>query len=112
MIGSSSRDIRLSKTVTMVSQETLPFRADSNTTMGDIMDNEKARPHIQPLIDDYVKAMNLDGDMTELGEATKLMMEAQLRDNPLRVMVSFTDGRFTHEDIARICNEINGEFSK
>ena len=112
MIGSSSRDIRLSKTVTMVSQETLPFRADPNTTMGDIMDNEKARPYIQPLIDDYVKAMNLDGDMTELGEATKLMMEAQLRDNPLRVMVSFTDGRFTHEDIARICNEINGEFSK
>ncbi|MBQ8960662.1 MAG: glycoside hydrolase family 3 C-terminal domain-containing protein [Ruminococcus sp.] len=111
LIGSSSRDIRLSRTVTMVSQEALPFRADPNTTMGDILDNEKARPHIQKLIDDYISAMNMESDMSELGEATKLMMEAQLRDNPLHVMVSFSGGKVTHEDIAQICQAINQEFS-
>ena len=82
-----------------------------NTTMGDIMDQPKARPHIQALIDSYISAMNMDGDLSELGESTKLMMEAQLRDNPLRVMVSFTGGAVSHKDIEDICNAINAEFA-
>ncbi len=35
------------------------------------------------------------------------MMEAQLRDNPLRVMVSFSDGHFDQEYIEEICRKIN-----
>ena len=46
-------------------------------------------------------------DNNDMGESTKLMMEAQLRDNPLRVMVSFSDGRFSMEDIEEICRRIN-----
>ena len=111
LAGSSSRDIRLSRSVYLESEETLPFICRPNTTMGDIMDQPKARPHIQALIDSYISAMNMDGDLSELGESTKLMMEAQLRDNPLRVMVSFTGGAVSHKDIEDICNAINAEFA-
>ena len=111
LIGSSSRDIRLEKTVTLDSAETLPFVCHPNTTMGDIMDQPKARPHIQPLIDNYMRIMNVTSDQDDLGESTRLMMEAQLRDNPLRVMISFSQGEFDHDDIDRICKAINAEFS-
>jgi hypothetical protein len=51
-----------------------------------------------------------DGDA--MGESTRLMMEHQLRDNPLRVMVSFSDGSISHEDIAEIIDNINREMQQ
>ncbi len=64
------------------------------------------------LIDEYSRMMQTESDNTELGESTKLMMEHQLRDNSLRVMVSFSDGTITHEDIDNIVKSINDELNR
>lgn len=107
MIGSSSRDIKLSSVIHVESQDRMPFVCTRNTTLGDVLALPNGRSYVEELIGDFAKNLNTESDNNDLGEATKLMMEAQLRDNPLRVMVSFSDGRFDQEYIEEICRKIN-----
>ncbi|MCC8135405.1 MAG: glycoside hydrolase family 3 C-terminal domain-containing protein [Ruminococcus sp.] len=112
MIGKSSRDIVLSETVNIKSDDKMPYICTSNSTMGDLMKIDCAKKYMDKLIDEYSRMMQTESDNTELGESTKLMMEHQLRDNPLRVMVSFSDGAITHEDIDNIVKSINDELNR
>ncbi|MCD7890841.1 MAG: glycoside hydrolase family 3 C-terminal domain-containing protein [Ruminococcus sp.] len=112
MIGKSSRDIVLSETVNIKSDDKMPYICTPNSTMGDLMKIDCARKYMDKLIDEYSRMMQTESDNTELGESTKLMMEHQLRDNPLRVMVSFSDGAITHEDIDNIVKSINDELNR
>lgn len=108
MIGSSSRDIKLSSSIHVESSDKVPFVCTPDTTMGDIMKLKNGVKYIEKLVGEFSK--NLEGDGAELGEATRLMMEAQMRDNPLHVMVSFSDEKITHEEIAEICDKVNADF--
>ncbi|MCD8187567.1 MAG: glycoside hydrolase family 3 C-terminal domain-containing protein [Ruminococcus sp.] len=112
MIGKSSRDIVLSETVNIKSDDKMPYICTSNSTMGDLMKIDCAKKYMDKLIDEYSRMMQTESDNTELGESTKLMMEHQLRDNSLRVMVSFSDGAITHEDIDNIVKSINDELNR
>lgn len=112
MIGKSSRDIVLTETVHVESEDKMPYVCTANSTIGDLLQIECARKYMNRLVDAYAKAMQTDSDGSEMGESTKLMMEHQLRDNPLRVMVSFSDGAITHKDIEEIINNINMELNK
>ena len=107
MIGSSSRDIKLSSVIHVESDDRMPFVCTPNTTMGDIFALENGSKYLEKLIGSFSETLSNESDNNDMGEATRLMMEAQLRDNPLRVMVSFSDGKFSHEDIEEICNKIN-----
>jgi beta-glucosidase len=107
MIGSSSRDIKLSSVIHVESHDRMPFVCTPNTTIGDVLAIPCGEKYVSALISDYVNNLSRESDNNDMGESTKLMMEAQLRDNPLRVMVSFSDGRFSMEDIEEICRRIN-----
>ncbi|MBP3267262.1 MAG: fibronectin type III-like domain-contianing protein, partial [Ruminococcus sp.] len=107
MIGSSSRDIKLSSVIHVESKDRMPFVCTRNTTLGDVLALPDGEKYVAELISDFAKNLNTESDNNELGESTKLMMEAQLRDNPLRVMVSFSDGHFDQEYIEEICRKIN-----
>lgn len=112
MIGKSSRDIILSETVNVESDNKLPYVCTLNSTMGDLMKIECAKKYLNKLIDSYAETMEGSSDGNEMGESTKLMLEHQLKDNPLRVMVSFSDGAITHRDIEEIITNINRELNK
>lgn len=112
MIGKSSRDIILTGTVYVESDNKLPYLCTSNSTIGDLMEIECARKYLDKLINSYAEIMEGNSDGNEMGESTKLMLEHQLKDNPLRVMVSFSDGAITHRDIEEIINNINRELNK
>ncbi len=107
MIGSSSRDIKLSSVIHVESKDRMPFVCTRNTTLGDVLALPDGEKYVAELISDFAKNLNTESDNNDLGESTKLMMEAQLRDNPLRVMVSFSDGHFDQEYIEEICQKIN-----
>ncbi len=107
LIGSSSRDIRLSDTVNVTSEDKFPFVCTPDTTMGDIFAKPELKKFVDPLVDSYMAVMDMSSDMSELGESTRLMLEAQLSDMPLHAMVDFSSGKIRHEDIADICNKIN-----
>ncbi|MBQ8296867.1 MAG: glycoside hydrolase family 3 C-terminal domain-containing protein [Ruminococcus sp.] len=111
MIGKSSRDIVLSETVYIEAPDKMPFVCTMNTTIGDLMQIDCAEKYLGKLIEAFAGAMEGNSDGDEMGESTKLMMEHQLRDNPLRVMVSFSDGNITHEEIEEIIGKINRELN-
>lgn len=109
MIGSSSRDIKLSQMIHVESSDRFPFVCTPNTTMGDIFKLKNGHKYLEKFVKDFADNLDTESDNEVLGAATKLMMEAQLRDNPLRVMVSFSDGNITHEDVEEVCRKINAE---
>lgn len=109
MIGKSSRDIVLTEKVNVKSEDIIPYVCTTNSTIGDLMQMDEGRKYIGKLIEEYAKAMQTEADACEMGESTKLMMEHQLKDNPLRVMVSFSEGAINHADIHEIVDNVNRE---
>ena len=102
LIGKSSRDIVLSKEVEVQSTVKLPKNYNMNTNYGDLLNDPNAKEFLQQLNNRYFEDM--EGDM---GEGTQEMMEQMLKYNPLRVFVSFTDGRISSEFIQENLDRLN-----
>ena len=107
LIGKSSRDIVLSKTIEVQGTTKLQVKYTLDTTFGDIMMDEKAMEILQPL-------MKLDifvVDKEEEGEAataaiSKEMREAMIRYMPIRGIVSF-GGDCTLEELQSLLDQLN-----
>ena len=102
LIGKSSRDIVLSKEVEVQSTVKLPKNYNMNTNYGDLLNDPNAKEFLEQLNSRYFEDM--EGDM---GEGTQEMMEQMLKYNPLRVFVSFTDGRISSEFIQENLDRLN-----
>lgn len=102
LIGKSSRDIVLSKEVEVQSTVKLPKNYNMNTNYGDLLNDPNAKEFLEQLNSRYFEDM--EGDM---GESTQEMMEQMLKYNPLRVFVSFTDGRISSEFIQENLDRLN-----
>jgi beta-glucosidase len=103
LIGKSSRDIVLSKSLTVESTVKIPKDYDMNTNYGDLLNDPNAKDFLKQLNDMYNSAMD-GGDM---GEGTEEMMAQMLKYNPLRAFVSFTDGKISYEFIQSNLDELN-----
>lgn len=113
MIGSSSRDIALVKTMTVESTETLPHIYTINSTLGDIMGDPKLADFLENL------KKQLGGGMPGFGaeqeeqsdtasEAiTPEMAAAMMRDMPVRALVSFGGGKVTQQMLEEMVDEMN-----
>ena len=73
-----------------------------NTNYGDLLNDPNAKEFLEQLNSRYFEDM--EGDM---GEGTQEMMEQMLKYNPLRVFVSFTDGRISSEFIQENLDRLN-----
>ena len=73
-----------------------------NTNYGDLLNDPNAKEFLEQLNSRYFEDM--EGDM---GESTQEMMEQMLKYNPLRVFVSFTDGRISSEFIQENLDRLN-----
>ncbi|MCM1388315.1 MAG: glycoside hydrolase family 3 C-terminal domain-containing protein [Bacillus sp. (in: Bacteria)] len=107
LIGKSSRDIVLSKTVTVESTVKLPFFYTTDTTMGDVLKDPRAKEIAKPLMN---KAM-FGGEESESGtaasEAISNEMEmAMVEYMPLRGPVSFQGG-VSMADVQEIVDKLN-----
>lgn len=58
--AASSRDIRLSTSLEVISEDVLPLELDWNTTIQELMQNQKTRPVIQPLVEEEMKNMQVE----------------------------------------------------
>jgi beta-glucosidase len=103
LIGKSSRNIVLSKSLTVESTVRIPKDYDMNTNYGDLINDPNAKDFLKQLNDMYNSAMD-GGDM---GEGTEEMMAQMLKYNPLRAFVSFTDGKISYEFIQSNLDELN-----
>lgn len=103
LIGKSSRDIVLSKSVEVQSTTKIKKHYDMNTNYGDLLHDENAKSFLKKLNDLYFSDME-GGDM---GEGTQEMMEQMLKYNPLRAFISFTDGKISYEFIQSNLDKLN-----
>lgn len=108
MIGKSSRDIVLTKTVTVESTVKLPFVYTTDTTMGDV----KRDPRAWAIVQDVLKG-GFFGEKPEEPESsaaseaiTDEMNTAMEEYLPLRGPISFT-GKVTMADIQALVDKLN-----
>ena len=108
MIGKSSRDIVLTKTVTVESTVKLPFVYTTDTTMGDVSKDPRALAMAQELFQN-----GLFGEKPEQTESsaaseaiTEEMNAAMEQYLPLRGPISFT-GKVTMADVQALVDRLN-----
>lgn len=108
MIGKSSRDIVLTKDVSIAETKALPFVADCTTTVGDILKYVK---NADELISQYggnlMPSLPID-DSEGLGEGTAEMMRQMMDGIPLHSILSF-GADFHSKDIQNIIDMLNNQ---
>lgn len=107
MIGKSSRDIVLTDTVYVESTVKLPVHYTMNTTFGDMLEDEDARVYTDRYIEIYREQMSGNDEGNEMGESTGAMIEAMLKYNPMRAMVSFSGGKISVDEIKEAIEKLN-----
>lgn len=108
LICKSSRDIVLSKTITVESTVKIPFVYTTDTTVGDIMKNPEAWAIAKPLMSQGLfgdDKSNAEGDAASEAMSDE-MMEAMLRYMPLRGPVSF-QGNVSMADVQKVVDRLN-----
>lgn len=111
-LGSSSRDIRLEESVHVESAQVLPRKYHMNTTLGDIMKDEKAAKYLEPVYAASTMEAACDTNSAEgLGTSSKAMQDAMMQYMPLRAILSFQNGTIDYEKLQEILDKINGQES-
>ncbi len=108
MIGKSSRDIVLTKTVTVESTVKLPFVYTTDTTLGDVRKDPRAWELVNELFKGGFFSDQPEGGESEAaGEAiSDEMNNAMIEYLPLRGPISFT-GKVTMADVQALVDKLN-----
>jgi beta-glucosidase len=109
LVGSSSRDIRLSAHLTRTDAGNPYWRCNHNSTLGDILMNPVAAPIFRKIMAENIGS-SLFGDpekVDKLGEGTSKMMQSIINDSPLRALRSFYLGKVDDAFIEKIVDGIN-----
>ena len=90
MVGRSSRDIVLCEDVYVESTTELPVHFTTDSTLGDVFDNPRAREIVERMFAEHMPGGRSEGEEVPEGAAvSKEMMEAMMRYMPLRGVISF-----------------------
>lgn len=108
MIGKSSREIMLTKTVTVESTEKLPFVYTTDTTLGDVKKDPKAWEIVKGIMS---KGLFSEEQGNSEGESaaeamTQEMNDAMVEYMPLRGPISF-GGQVTMADVQALVDKLN-----
>ena len=108
MIGKSSREIMLTKTVTVESTEKLPFVYTTDTTLGDVKKDPKAWEIVKGIMS---KGLFSEEQSNSEGESaaeamTQEMNDAMVEYMPLRGPISF-GGQVTMADVQALVDKLN-----
>ncbi|WP_130859215.1 glycoside hydrolase family 3 C-terminal domain-containing protein [Gracilibacillus phocaeensis] len=98
-IGRSSQEMVLSDRIHVTSTVERPFVVHPNTLMGDLF----AQPRLAPV----AKQLLVENSPFAGSDDDNEMMEAMVQNMPLRALVNFGGGAFTHEKLAEMINELN-----
>jgi beta-glucosidase len=98
-VGSSSRDIRLTTGLEVVSTTKLAEKFHRNTTVGDLLAN--------PLTADKAKNYSSIFGFEDAMDDNPEMFLAMMRYMPLRALIGFGQGKYNEEDLAEDLRELN-----
>lgn len=111
MAAASSRDIRLSKTLEVVSKDRIPMKIHWNTTISELMENEKTRPVIMKLVDAEIRKMENEAQEGSVAaEAITAEMSMKMFENsPLRSFRNFNN--MTEEQLENLMDSLKKALS-
>lgn len=109
LVGSSSREIRGEGKVYVEGTKVYKPKYHLNTTIGDLMKDEKASRILAPLFTASTLVEVCDTDGAEKGEEDSFtgLQEAMMGYLPLRGMVRFQDGSVDFEKLKKILDQLN-----
>lgn len=103
-IGASSRDIRLSATISLSAPEPLPLDIDMNTTIGDLLAIPKYAQQLAPLVEQAVAMLAPQGGDQAIMPPEA--MQAMMQDLPLRGVKLFTAGLLPEGFLEQLIDEL------
>lgn len=107
-IGSSSRDIRLTADVIVSSNDRIPAKFTVNSPLGDIAADANGRKLFGEIIDGVSRGMKEAQPEGTMGAAGDLMVDAMIREMPIRAILSFTGEAFmTYDELGKMIDELN-----
>ena len=110
MAGRSSRDIVLSEDVYVESTTDIPFHFTTDSTLGDVMENPRAKAIVEEL---FVKNARREGqqegeEIPEESAVSADMMEAMMRYMPLRGILSFgAEAGMCMNELQKLVDQLN-----
>ena len=93
LAGASSRDIRLTRTVRFVTETQLPFHIHRNTTVAELLADERTAPVIRSMMTSLASDMTGGGDNSSEAASEAITPEMTLKmleNSPLRSFKSFS----------------------
>ncbi|MCK9169388.1 MAG: glycoside hydrolase family 3 C-terminal domain-containing protein [Treponema sp.] len=107
LIGSSSRDIRLTGTIHVTSTSKPAVRVTRNTVLAEVMNNPASAEICGPLLEKVRKSLGAGDTQSEAANSaiSSDMIQAILDNLPLRSIRSF--GGITEEELTRLITEMN-----
>ena len=107
-VGSSSRDIRLTEEVFVSSSDRIPAKFTVNSPLGDIAADANGRKLFGEIIDGVSRGMKEAQPEGTMGAAGDLMVDAMIREMPIRAILSFTGEAFmTYDELGKMIDELN-----
>ncbi|AWB46611.1 glycosyl hydrolase [Paenibacillus sp. CAA11] len=106
LVGASSKDIRLSESITVISTVSIEQKIDRNTTVGDLLDDPVLNPVATELlakVNENNPLANIPDEDDEAAEMTAAMMKYM----PLRALSNFSAGHFTEQMLTEMIQQLN-----
>jgi beta-glucosidase len=108
LVGGSSRNIACSKTITVESTVKLPVVYTLDTTIGDLMEDEKAKQYIGELMKgSFFAGGDVEVEAEGDGAISKEMIMAMIKYLPIRGTLSFGNGSVSREDLLKTLDQLN-----
>lgn len=104
LIGKSSREIVLTDTVELESTAEIPFVADYNTPLGDLLQHERTRPIIRPYVDEVLGTLGGGSEVSKEAISDEMNLN-MIKDAPLRTLKSFI--QITGEALEALLSDLN-----
>ncbi len=104
LVGASSEDIRLKETVEVRSTAAIKKWFHRNSTFGEMYEYMPARKIAEEEIEYFKRESGIDFD---LGERDEDFAFRVICDFPLKTLVTFTEGRFSEEELDNLLDRLN-----
>ena len=108
-IGKNAEEMMERKEISVVGTPKKPPICTLNTTIGDLLKNEKSKQILMPLFQQYMARLsNAEEESSSSGNAISMeMIMAMINDMPLRALISLGGLGVSREDILQLIDFIN-----
>jgi beta-glucosidase len=109
--GSSSRDIKFTKKISIEETSRRPMTITENTCFGDLLKIPEIAGELRPVVNSYLHKEKKDRPKSSEAISEKMEQE-MLAFSPLRSVISFGDGEYDHEKLAKAIKAMQNKLDK